>query len=190
MEEVIDWHSIPRGSAFTFVGMPSDVDIVYYLGRSLVTPLIAILESESGAIYKKPLAVLRHWPEHDKRAQPAVDEAALEAVQFCLSIIRNNKTKPEDNAIWSCGTSSKPRITQKVLEACEAALAQSTQSPVEQPPQTVAGDMPDAPWLSVAEKGLQSASEGGAHYMMTLYDVRQALKAVRVCKALTRHEGA
>lgn len=98
MEEVIDWHSIPRGSAFTFVGMPSDVDIVYYLGRSLVTPLIAILESESGAIYKKPLAVLRHWPEHDKRAQPAVDDA----------------------------------------------LAQSTQSPVEQPPQTVAGDRKEA----------------------------------------------
>ena len=68
------------------------------------------------------------------------DDGALEAVQFCLSIIRNNRTKPEDNAIWSCGTSSKPRITQKVLEACEAALAQSTQSPVEQPPQTVAGD--------------------------------------------------
>lgn len=52
----------------------------------------------------------------DERAE------ALKAIQFCLSVIRNPKTKPEDNAIWSTGTSSKPRITEEVLQICEAAL--------------------------------------------------------------------
>ena len=124
MEEVIDWHSIPRGSAFTFVGMPSDVDIVYYLGRSLVTPLIAILESESGAIYKKPLAVLRHWPEHDKRAQPAVDEA-LKALETAYRA----QTLSDD---WVLG------IGHAFLAHGDVIVA--TLRDQKQPPQTVAGD--------------------------------------------------
>jgi len=121
MEEVIDWHSIPRGSAFTFVGMPSDVDIVYYLGRSLVTPLIAILESESGAIYKKPLAVLRHWPEHDKRAQPAVDDAlAAVAGRMAEALAKTTKYSLFENI----GRGEKRiTLTAQTIADCDEALA-------------------------------------------------------------------
>lgn len=62
----IDWDNLYVGAAFTFPGMPSDVEIVHWLGRSLVSPLVQILESETGTIYKKPIGILKHWPEQDK----------------------------------------------------------------------------------------------------------------------------
>lgn len=50
---------------------------------------------------------------------------ALEAVEFCISVIQNPRIPEEDIAIWSCGTSSKPRITLDILKTiCEVLKSQ------------------------------------------------------------------
>lgn len=40
--------------------------------------------------------------------------------------------------------------------------------------------LPDKAWLSVMEKRLQDTSDSGAHYHLTLYDVWQVLKLVKL----------
>lgn len=51
-------------------------------------------------------------------------ERALEAIDFCLSVARKMHLPDKDHAIWSVGTSEKPRITLDILETCRAALTQ------------------------------------------------------------------
>jgi len=46
--------------------------------------------------------------------------------------------------------------------------------------------LPDADWLKVIEPELEIASNNGAHKTLTLYDVRQVLKAVRYVRAPIR----
>jgi hypothetical protein len=52
---------------------------------------------------------------------------AIEACEYCISVIKNHRIAEEDNAIWSVGTSSKPRITEKILRTLiEAATERDT----------------------------------------------------------------
>lgn len=49
-------------------------------------------------------------------------QTALEAVEYCLKVIHNERIPKEDNAIWSSGSSAQPRITEDILETIRAAL--------------------------------------------------------------------
>lgn len=49
-------------------------------------------------------------------------KGALEAVEFCLNIIKHPTTEPKDNCIWSVGTHEKPTITEDKLESIRLAL--------------------------------------------------------------------
>lgn len=51
-------------------------------------------------------------------------KAALVAVEYCLETIHNPRIPKGDNAIWSSGSSSNPRITEEILETIESALQQ------------------------------------------------------------------
>lgn len=56
---------------------------------------------------------------------------AYEAVLYCLNVIPNKHTPKEENAIWSSGSSSNPRITEAILETVKTILqsALDTQKP-------------------------------------------------------------
>lgn len=54
-------------------------------------------------------------------------KAAAKAISFCIKEIKTNHVPPEENAIWSVGTSSKPRITEAVLMAALEALTLAMQ---------------------------------------------------------------
>lgn len=47
---------------------------------------------------------------------------AIAALEFCLKTIKCKNTTPSENAIWSAGTSSKPRITEETLSIALRAL--------------------------------------------------------------------
>ncbi len=76
---------------------------------------------------------------------------AIEAAEFCIKHTYNARMKDEDIAIWSVGTSSKPRITLQTLKV----LIQAAESALK---------LEEA--LGVAEKALQVAEKH-----MTLEDM-------------------
>jgi len=52
-------------------------------------------------------------------------EKALEAVGYCLKTIKTRIISPDENAIWSTGSSKDPRITEEVLSICRHVLTQA-----------------------------------------------------------------
>ncbi len=72
---------------------------------------------------------------------------AIEAAEFCIKHTYNARMKDEDIAIWSVGTSSKPRITLQTLKV----LIQAAESALK---------LEEA--LGVAEKAIQAFSDGVA----------------------------
>lgn len=57
--------------------------------------------------------------EGDNKAPKIEDDVreAVEAVQFCINTFMNCRMTDDEIAIWSVGTSAKPRITLKVLKS-------------------------------------------------------------------------
>lgn len=49
--------------------------------------------------------------------------------------------------------------------------------------------LPDTQWLTVMEIRLEETNNQGASYMLTLYDVRQCLKAIRALTEKPQIEG-
>lgn len=67
-------------------------------------------------------------------------EKALEAISFCIETMKNSRMTDDDIAIWSVGTSQKPRITITVLKAAMSALQSPRPCQAERP--VVKDDMP------------------------------------------------
>lgn len=150
-------------------------------------------ENSSLLIDEARQEAIRKW---NTRAQPAVDEA-VEAVDKLLIHAKRN----DDNKFhhWN--------RMEELAEIIRTTLAQSTQSPVEQPPQTVAGD-------SFFDGKDYSAALGKIEYLLNQerqhlsfmteenqpdyfldpikQDIASYEAAIELIKqaALTRHEGA
>jgi hypothetical protein len=50
-------------------------------------------------------------------------KSAREAVEYCLSQIQTDHTKPKDNHIWTTGTTARPTISEETLQLCLKALS-------------------------------------------------------------------
>ena len=53
---------------------------------------------------------------------PSDRRRALEAIDHCLDVARSKNIPDHENAIWSSGTSERPRITLDILETCKSSL--------------------------------------------------------------------
>jgi regulator of replication initiation timing len=62
-----------------------------------------------------------HFIRKSATAQPEEVREAIEAITFAISVSSNSRIADNENALWSAGTSSKPRLTVKILKNIVAA---------------------------------------------------------------------
>lgn len=129
-----------------------------------------------------------------KSLNEAIDKAALKAHPVPHEDAGGEISVDEIGKRWLQVWEDRhnPHLTHKDLDYFAAFLDWlvkegyiNTRSP--QAPEKI--DMPAQQWMAVIPDHLERASEQGASYMLTLYGVRQALKAVRALKRYAEMTG-